>query len=187
MPKRDTDNIAHRAWNLLRLALLWGRKGGVFKRRLVMELRLVPKYIKSLRHTTPPPDQIRYGERELSFDKTPLFNVKMHGCRLASMRFHLPHIPCINQQADFDCDFDGEEDDYEYDGRRKGFLIKSGYDEEKCGHESSVDDHHQMISCEEQGIDARAEEFINNFYQQMKQQRQISYLKYNEMLNRGTS
>ncbi|KAJ7977628.1 Long cell-linked locus protein, putative, expressed [Quillaja saponaria] len=172
MPRKNSD-IAHRAWSILRLALLWGRKGGVFKRRLVMELRLLPKYIKSLGHTTPR-DQIYYRERELSFDKTPIIHVKMH--RPASMRFHLPHIPCINPQTNFDYDFDGQ-DDGDYDDQEE-----YGYD-----YKSRDSEDHQMVSSEEEGIDGKAEEFIAKFYNQMKLQRQISYLQYNELLNRGTS
>ncbi|KAF3436517.1 hypothetical protein FNV43_RR23609 [Rhamnella rubrinervis] len=176
MGKRN-DDIARRAWNVLRLALLWARKGGVFKRRLMMELRLVPKFIKSLGHATPR-DKIHYGERELSFGETPIFHVKMH--RPGCMRFHLPHIPCLNPQVDFDYDFDGDDnaayDEYDNDGR-KSFL--KGGDEE--------DDHIETVSYEEESIDMKAEEFIANFYQQMKLQRQISYLQYNETPNRGTS
>ena len=37
------------------------------------------------------------------------------------------------------------------------------------------------VACDE-GIDGKAEEFIANFYQQMRLQRQISYLQYNQWL-----
>ncbi|KAJ0980610.1 hypothetical protein J5N97_008865 [Dioscorea zingiberensis] len=40
---------------------------------------------------------------------------------------------------------------------------------------------------EEEGIDVKAEEFIAKFYQQMKLQRQVSLLQYNEMLYRSMS
>ena len=40
---------------------------------------------------------------------------------------------------------------------------------------------------EEEEIDSKAEEFIARFYDQMKLQRQISYLQYNEMLERSMS
>ncbi|KAE8009405.1 hypothetical protein FH972_005842 [Carpinus fangiana] len=178
MPKKINGAVAGRAWNILRLALLWTRKGGVFKRRLITELRHLPKYVRGLgwgagsRH-----DQIYYGERELSFDKTPIFNVKIH--RPASMRFHLP---CITPQVDFDYVSDGDHDNY---------------DDEVCGYDDSgrmsflkgkeEEDEEEMAACEEEGIDLRAEEFIAKFYEQMKLQRQISFLQYNEMQNRGTS
>ena len=165
------NGVARKAWNILRLALLWARKGGVFKRRLTMELRLLPKYIRNLGNNGRQ-DQIHYGERELSFEKTPIFHVKMN--RPANKRFHLPNIPCITPQVDFDYDFDGDDDIieeqiYGYDNGRNSFL-KGGDDDEE-GFE-------EMVTCEEDGIDLKAEEFIAKFYQQMKMQRQISYLQY---------
>jgi hypothetical protein len=159
MGKKNVD-VGRRAWNILRFALLWARKGGVFKRRLITELRLLPKYVRGLgagaRH-----DQIHYGERELSFDKTPIFHVKMH--RPASMRFHLP---CITPQVDFDYVSDDEVCGYEYNSGRKSFL--NGGEEEEG-----------MVACEEEGIDLRAEEFIAKFHEHLKLQRQISFLQDN--------
>ncbi|XP_027367761.1 uncharacterized protein LOC113873702 [Abrus precatorius] len=175
--------VGHRAWNLLRVSLLWARKGGVLRRRVAMELRLVPKYLKRLGHTTQP-THIHYFERELSFDKTPIFHVKMY--RPSSMRFHLPHIPCINPHVDFDYDFNDDNDDnveYGYDNGRKSALIDQefnhgyeGWQETAYGGEEEEAD--------AQGIDERAEEFIAKFHQQMKLQRQISLLQYNETHNR---
>ncbi|KAL3604457.1 hypothetical protein D5086_005316 [Populus alba] len=186
MQKKNGNDVAHRAWNILRLALLWARKGGVFKRRLLMDhLRVVRKFLKSLGHHTPRRRQLHYGEHELSFDKTPIFHVKMH--RPASMRFN---IPCITPQVDFDYDFDGDvcEDDiqqdgsvYEcYDGMRRSFLLKGGDEEE-------YETCEEKIPAEEEGIDVRAEEFIAKFRQQMRLQRQISFLQYHETPKKGTS
>ena len=170
MPKQN-NNVAQRAWNILRLALLWARKGGIFKRwKLVIELRLVSKYLKRLGHTTPP-SQIHYLERELSFDETPIFNVNMN--RPGSMRFHMPRIPCINPHVvDFDYDFDDEEDDVGYHSGRKAGDDYDG--------ESSCEGCKEKVSNGEEGIDIRAEEFIAKFYEQMKLQRQLSYLQYTE-------
>ncbi|CAL0300229.1 unnamed protein product [Lupinus luteus] len=160
MPLKKHD-VTHRAWNLLRFSLLWARKGGMFRRKVMMnQLRLVPKYLKRLGHTAPT-SQINYFERELSFDETPIFHVKMH--RPSSMRFSLPHIPCINPHVDFDYDFNDNDDAIEYDNGYEG-CKEIGSNEEE----------------EQEGIDERAEEFIAQFYQQMKLQRQISYLQYNE-------
>lgn len=153
MGKRN-DDIARRAWDVLRLALLWARKGGVF--------RLVPKSMKGLGHATPR-DGIYYREREFSFDRSPIFHVKMH--RPGSMRFHLPHIPCLNPQVDFDDEEETSNAAYgqryvAYEGR-KSFL--TGGDDE--------DDHVETASYEDENIDTRAEEFIAQFYKQMKLQR----------------
>lgn len=138
----------------------------------MMDLRVVPKFLKSLGHaTTTPRGQLHYyRERQLSFDKTPIFHVKMH--RPASMRFN---IPCITPQVDFDYDFD-DADCEDYDGARRSFL---GYHEEEC-------DDQEKVPAEEEEIDLRAEEFIAKFYEQMKLQRQISYLQYTDKLNAGT-
>ncbi|PON61672.1 cotton fiber protein [Parasponia andersonii] len=184
MPKQNND-VARRAWNTLRLALLWARKGGVFKRRLMTELRLLPKFVKSLGHNTPRRDRIRYyGERQLSFDKTPIFPaLKVNGS--SSMRYF--HIPCLNPPpVDFDYEFcDGQDDDVyggAYDKRergRKSFLINGG---DCVDQEDDHDDH----DYEEENIDTRADEFIAQFYEQIKMQRQISYLQYNETPKRST-
>ncbi|KAF8401368.1 hypothetical protein HHK36_012304 [Tetracentron sinense] len=168
-----------RTWNLLRLALLWVRKGGIFKRGLIANLRLLPKYIKSLR--TAAHDSIHYAERELSFDETPIFHFKMH--RPASMRFHMPRIPCVNRHVDFD--FNG--DDVSKDDGRRSFLRDDEREDYKIGAGGDDGHNYEMVPCEEEGIDLRAEDFITKFYEQMKLQRQISNLQYNEMLSRGTS
>ncbi|GJN31233.1 hypothetical protein PR202_gb19602 [Eleusine coracana subsp. coracana] len=40
---------------------------------------------------------------------------------------------------------------------------------------------------EDAGVDVKAEEFIARFYAQMKLQRQISWIQYNEMMQRSVS
>ncbi|KAM3358096.1 hypothetical protein P3S68_021027 [Capsicum galapagoense] len=185
--QRKRSVVARRTWNVLRLALLWARKGGIFKNKHLVDLRLLPKYIKSLRHTNDHYGALHYGEREFSFDDTPIFHVKMH--RPASLRFKMPNIPCIKPQVDFDFDFDNyEKDDEMYpdnnndDAPRKSFLNTEG---ECCQEE-------EYVSCEmsdeiivgagDEAIDTKAEEFIAKFYEQIKLQRQISHLQYHETL-----
>lgn len=162
-------DVGQRAWNILRLALLWARKGGIFKRRMVMEMRLLPKYLRRLAHASPStPHQLYYCERQLSFDKTPIFP------RPTSMRFHLPHIPCIKPHVDFDYDFDVDDDeDNNNNNDHDLHLCIQEYGSEGCQQEHENEE-------EQSGIDVRAEEFIAKFYQQMKLQRQISYLQYHQ-------
>ncbi|XP_043721151.1 uncharacterized protein LOC122668680 [Telopea speciosissima] len=204
MGKKKTG-FGRRAWKLLRLAFLWGRKGGVFRSRVMMDLRLLTSNIKQglLRHNNNypySPDRIHNRERQFSFDDTPIFHFKMQ--RPASMRFR---IPCLNPPSvDFDFDFDDDllynnNNNNQFDNGRKSFLI-SGKEEEDFDDCDSRNDRRRssaVVSCqeelieedEEEGgeIDIRAEEFIAKFYEQMKLQRQISYIQYNDMLNRGTN
>ncbi|KAI3964877.1 hypothetical protein MKX01_021773 [Papaver californicum] len=215
--KKKKRVFSRRAWNFLRFALLWARKGGVLKRGLMMELRVLPNYLKNLKHAHNHHNQdlIRYGERELSFDETPLFKFKS---RHSSMRFNLP---CMKPQVDFDYDFTGEDDIvvYKQDSRksslrngeftgeddivvykqdsRKSFLRNGEEEEELYDSDSEIDrkdgsDNNELNSVnvvqnEEEGIDLKAEEFISKFYAQMKLQRQISYLQYTDMITKSAN
>ncbi|PWA65949.1 hypothetical protein CTI12_AA243610 [Artemisia annua] len=105
MYKSSKSDMGRRAWNILRLALLWTRKGGVFalKKRIMLS---------HFNHSNKHLGFLQEGDRQLSFDATPIIHVKMH--RPNSMRFHLPHIPCINPQTSdsdlFDFDYQSESD-----------------------------------------------------------------------------
>ncbi|CAN4112779.1 unnamed protein product [Withania somnifera] len=177
--QRKRSKVARRAWNVLRLALLWARKGGIFKNRHLIDLRLLPKFIKSLRHTNDygygvGPGSLHYGEREFSFDDTPIIHVKMH--RPASLRFKMPNIPCIKPQVDFDFDKDYECDDEMYHDNNDAAPRKSFLNTED---EYVICEVSEEINCTgDEAIDLKAEEFIEKFYKQIKLQRQISYLQY---------
>ncbi|KAK1426725.1 hypothetical protein QVD17_15404 [Tagetes erecta] len=145
---KSRSEVSRRAWKILRLALLWARKGGVFvlKKRLMHDLSHM---LKSHGQSNKENGALQYGDRELSFDATPVIHVRMH--RPNSMRFRLPHIPCINPHVDMFDQFDDESSvRYSFCEARKSFLIGYG----------------------EMGIDVKAEEFIANFYEQLKLQRQ---------------
>ncbi|KAK3020571.1 hypothetical protein RJ639_046921 [Escallonia herrerae] len=183
MQHKKKADAARRAWNIVRLALLWARKGGVFKRRVLFLMMDLSKNLRSLRHGHHRGAlHYHYGERELSFDDTPVIHVKMH--RPSSLRFRLPHIPCINpRQVDFDFDFDDDDNNagdgglyYDNDVARKSFLLESGDEGDTSGYEACEEDN-TSGGCDE-GIDLKAEEFIAKFYAQMKLQRQTSYLQY---------
>lgn len=188
--KMMKSNVGGRAWNLVRVALLWARKGGVLKNRLFM-FKDLPRYVKSLHdrrsdyvHRRRDPCALHYGERQFSFDDTPIIHVKMH--RPASLRFKLPHIPCINPPAlDFDFDFDGRSNAVDDDDDI--VFFNECDDNEKRFIEDSADDHQCCDDDGGEGIDTKAEQFIAKFYEQIKLQRQISYLRYNEMIARGAN
>ncbi|XAR67159.1 hypothetical protein NMG60_11013616 [Bertholletia excelsa] len=50
---------------------------------------------------------------------------------------------------------------------------------------ATVRERHAVFSGEDEGVDAKADDFINRFKQQLKLQRLDSLLRYREMLNRG--
>ncbi|KAL0371507.1 UNVERIFIED_CONTAM: hypothetical protein Sangu_0468800 [Sesamum angustifolium] len=178
---KKSSLVARRAWNILRLALLWARKGGLFKNRLMLNLNI---YVRKLLHSNVNDARgaLAYGDREFSFDDTPIIHVKMHRGS-SSLRFKMPHIPCIKPQVDFEYDFDYDDDDEnvtnyqdemscgssDHERRRISFLKDTEEDDEEETNES----------CDDEEIDLKAEEFIARFYEQMKLQRQVSYLQYN--------
>lgn len=160
----EDDRFGRRAWKLLRMALLWARKG-----RLMMELRVVTKFLKShlAAASTKSRPQIHYFERQLSFDKTPLFNLKMH--RPPSMRFNFPCLnppPVLHDDDDNDDDLDQDDGD---DLEDQGITW------------STQDVNGEAAPYEDEAVDRKADEFIAKFYQQIKLQRQISYIQYNDI------
>lgn len=167
MRKVNTAGFGARAWRVLRLALLWARKGGAF---LDLRLALKPAGRRSVR------DCLRYGggEREFSFDETPTFRLKTPSARWQLL---LPRIiPCIAPPA---------ADHHQFDDGGLRFI---GYgDAESRDHEEEYDDdydhdHDRDHENDENGleceIDLRAEEFIARFYQEIKLQRQRSWIQY---------
>ncbi|XP_010931724.1 uncharacterized protein [Elaeis guineensis] len=176
--------LTSRAWNLLRIALLWARKGGPLKRRLMADLRLVVSHLKSLGAGDHPYGELHHGERELSFDETPTFHFKIHR----------PRFPCVEPPITFD-DNDGDGSISYKTGNPKSYFFQNEMKEEEVTDRDEDDDDdrlkrgvvHENEEEEEEEIDSKAEEFIAKFYEQMKLQRQVSLLQYNEMLNRGMS
>ncbi|KAL2239033.1 UNVERIFIED_CONTAM: hypothetical protein Sindi_1095000 [Sesamum indicum] len=174
---KKSSLVARRAWNILRLALLWARKGGLFRNRLMLNLNI---YVRKLLHSNDARGALAYGDREFSFDDTPIIHVKMHRGS-SSLRFKMPHIPCIKPQVDFEYDFDYDDDEdvandqdemsSDREQRRRLSFLK---DVEEDDEEEETNE-----SCDDEEIDLKAEEFIARFYEQMKLQRQVSYLQYN--------
>ncbi|KAG0453602.1 hypothetical protein HPP92_024906 [Vanilla planifolia] len=175
---RTRPPVTSRAWRLLRLALLWARKGGAFKQRLFLDLRLLPSHLRNLRPGGGRRDRLHYGEKEFSFGDTPKFHIKRH---------RLPRIPCITRASGFD-----DDDDILLERRGAMKLLEAGGgagdgsgdgDEvESESGESAVDGDAEAF---EEEIDTRAERFIMEFYEQIKVQREMSWLEYHEMLRRG--
>ncbi|KAJ6795692.1 Uncharacterized protein M6B38_225995 [Iris pallida] len=172
---------ASRAWGVLRLALLWARKGGAFRRwRLMVGLRVALKSLRGAGGGGAGVERVRYMERELSFDETPTFGFRMS--RPASLRF--PKIPCMRTPS---VDLD-EEDWIFFKGEREcKFFEGQERDDHDHDDESGSEGSEEVEEEEGEGIDSKAEEFISNFYEQMKLQRQVSLIQYNDMLKRGAN
>ncbi|KAH7666993.1 hypothetical protein IHE45_12G030200 [Dioscorea alata] len=167
--KKKTTTVRGRAWRLIRIALIWARKGGAFKQSLLLSLKLAFKNITNHHQKS-----IHYLEREFSFDETPSFRFKLHR----------PRFPCIG----FPDVHDQDDDDavFFFSGHDNNVINSISYDHHK---NDDVNDGIEEEEEEEEleGIDSQAEEFINKFYQEMKLQRQVSFIQYNDMLLRSIS
>ncbi|XP_047084212.1 uncharacterized protein LOC124695401 [Lolium rigidum] len=180
-------SIGRKAWRLLRLAVLWARKGSA-----AHSLRL----LKTLRHGGRK-DQLRYGEREFSIDETPAFRFRTPSARV--LRFipciapAFPETPCVyGEDRYFFCDDarerDGDEGcagDYYEDGEPSECGVEDEQLLERAMMEASCGNVEAAEGAEDAGVDVKADEFIAKFYAQMKLQRQISWLQYNEMMHRS--
>ncbi|KAI4994528.1 hypothetical protein ZWY2020_034169 [Hordeum vulgare] len=184
-------SIQGRAWRLLRLAVLRARKGVV-----VHGLRLLKTLGRSGRS-----DRLRFGEREFSIDETPAFRFRAPSARV--LRF----IPCVAPAVpDTPDDYSGDRyffcDPRERDAGSVGDCHGAGPSEygvenlDDCVEEELLQravmgasyanfGAAEQEDCEDAGVDGKAEEFIANFYSQMRLQRQISWLQYNEMMHKS--
>ncbi|KAM0947610.1 hypothetical protein DsansV1_C07g0069281 [Dioscorea sansibarensis] len=179
--KKKTATVRGRAWRLIRITLIWARKGGAFKKNLLVSLKLA---FKNMTHHQ---KSIRYFEREFSFDETPSFRFKLHR----------PRIPCISFPDDHDQDDDATV--FFFSRSHDNNVISSiSYDHHKEVDDDGIEEEEEQQQQQQggdddeeveqlEGIDSQAEEFIAKFYQEMKLQRQVSLIQYNDMLLRSIS
>ncbi|XP_066351899.1 uncharacterized protein [Miscanthus floridulus] len=217
--KKPSSSFGTRAWRLLRLAVLWARKGGAahtHSLRLLRTLRRHGHGLAGLGGARGDRDRLRHGEREYSIDETPAFRFRTPSARVLRL------IPCIapavpdtpGLYGDDDHRYffataaarEMDEDDAGY--YRYGDDPRSARDVEEeeeelscCGDDEQLLEHVVVEACrastagsavagdngEDAGVDVKAEEFIARFYAQMKLQRQISWVQYNEMMERSIS
>ena len=165
---RRSAKLSNRGWRLLRLAVLWARKCGMYfkQNRVLLQLR----FLKTLKHRHSRQSPRLQFEREFSFEETPSF-----GFKTPSLRF----LPCITPSVDHDFDRD-EVDLLIYQREEEHEQIE--YDDREAESVELIEEGERL---EEKGIDAKAEEFITRFYEEMKLQRQISAIQYYEMLERS--
>ncbi|KAG8096293.1 hypothetical protein GUJ93_ZPchr0013g37759 [Zizania palustris] len=192
-------SIGRRAWLLLRLAVLWARKGSAVHRlRLLSNLRRAGLRLGGGGGRG---DRLWYGEREFSIDETPTFRFRTPSARV--LRF----IPCITTTVPDTPGIYGNEDRYFFCPQETEPGCSVGYydgEPRECDDEEAIRSdavaEEQLLDramveartgttegagCGDAGVDAKAEEFIARFYAQMKLQRQISWLQYNEMMERS--
>ncbi|XP_040377485.1 uncharacterized protein LOC102699490 [Oryza brachyantha] len=203
--KQQNASIGRRAWRLLRLAVLWARRGSaVHSLRLLSSLRRAGVGL-GVRSGGGRGDRLRYGEREYSIEETPAFRFRTPSARVLRL------IPCIAPAVADTPGFYGDEDRYFFCRRdTEPGCSGTGYyyngEPSECGGEE--DEIFRVGAAEEQllelsmleataaaategaggedtGVDAKAEQFIAKFHAQMKLQRQISWLQYNEMMERS--
>lgn len=182
-------SLGTRAWRLLRLAVLWARRGGAaHSLRLLRTLRRHGHGLGAGARR----DRLRYGEREFSIDETPAFRFRTPSARVLRL------IPCIAPAAPDTPGLYGD-DRYFFSAARveeegdddAGHYCYGGGDEElmervvaeACRASTAAGEGGE----DDAGVDVRADEFIARFYAQMKLQRQISWLQYNEMMERSIS
>ncbi|XP_047326247.1 uncharacterized protein LOC124929910 [Impatiens glandulifera] len=135
-------NVGRRAWNIIRLAVLWARKNAESRRVFVMDLGKCFS-----RRRSDSGAALRYGEREMSFHSSPVNHVKMHRAP-PLICFNIPCIkkPAVDRFHNDDVEYCLYDDDVEY-----------------CLYDDDDD---------EDDVDVKAEMFITKFYEQIKIQRQ---------------
>ncbi|CAN6289694.1 unnamed protein product [Urochloa humidicola] len=195
-----------RAWRLLRLAVLWARRGGAaHSLRLLRTLRCHGHGLGGGARG----DRLRYygGEREFSIDETPAFRFRTPSARVLRL------IPCIapavpdtpglyaddhryffrdaelvrHLEQDDDAAAAAYQPGYEYEEEDLSCCGAGGDDDEQLIERVVADACRASTAGEDAGVDVKAEEFIARFHAQMKLQRQISWLQYNEMMQRSVS
>jgi hypothetical protein len=221
--KKPSSSFGTRAWRLLRLAVLWARKGGAAHTHSLRLLRTLRRHGHGLAGlglglggARGDRGRLRCGEREYSIDETPAFRFRTPSARVLRL------IPCIAPAVPDTPGLYGD-DDHRYffaaAAAREMEEEGAGYccygdDDPRSAHDveeeelSSCGDDEQLLervvaeacrasaagsvvagdgSGEDAGVDVKAEEFIARFHAQMKLQRQISWLQYNEMMERSIS
>ncbi|GLJ50438.1 hypothetical protein SUGI_1074740 [Cryptomeria japonica] len=187
--------VAKKLWNMVKAAFMMLRKEIVLKRKMVLEMQMMMKRGKMLgkslgslifhhSHGKSRHCSTGFGVREYEFS-----------CSNTPISFHIgkkrhnffPSIPCIQPHAD-----EGDCYSNAIVVSQSEFFSKNimDFSDLPCVDESTRPlspfcGGNNLSCCEEERVDREAEEFISRFYQQMRLQRQGSFLQYDEMLARG--
>lgn len=130
-------------------------------------------YIKSLKSGRQRAEQqLHFGEREFSFQETPIIHFKTPSARFLC-------FPCIAAPAADEDFFMVHKQDRRSTSTTSGYSIGDG---EVAPEWLELDEKDVQGEEELEGIDRKAEQFIAKFYEQIKMQRQVSWIQYNDML-----
>ncbi|KAF3657158.1 hypothetical protein FXO38_13804 [Capsicum annuum] len=180
--QRKRSAVARRAWNVLRLALLWAREKVAFSRTgtwsiFVCFLNILKiSAILMTTATVSVPGYYIIGNVSFLWMTLLLFTLRciallpcVSRCQI-SPASNLKSILTLTLTMIMTYERDDEmyPDNNDGDAPRKNFL---NTEDEYVSSEVS-----EEITCDE-AIDMKAEEFIAKFYEQIKLQRQISYLQ----------
>lgn len=193
--------VTKRLWNIVKMAFLLLRKGSVLKRKLMVDIHLMMKRGKVL-----------LGNLLLNHSLHSLGRSPMSGFGLNDYEFSCSNSPApfsfhkhhsyFSSIARFSC-IQPRALDEELDGKSNAVVISQS----EYFTKSNVDLSNLPVvlngsrplspfcrSKEElfadqadPQVDRQAEEFISKFYEQIRLQRQVSLLRYDEMLARGAT
>lgn len=201
-----TQASAKRFWNVLRIALFMIRKGSLIsKRKILVDLHLMMErgkmYGRNIRnlvfHHSRGNDHGGFGlqEYEFSCSNSPVI---FHTSKKKHHYFpiHILHFPCIHTHQVAE---KGEPNTLVF----PKLDYSNEYFSNDCLHPNDLPAVQklspllsplcQRISCSsseddnDQEVDRQADEFIAQFYEQLKMQNQMTFLQYQEMLDRGTT
>ncbi|XP_073300241.1 uncharacterized protein [Primulina huaijiensis] len=102
-------------------------QGGVFRDKLSIGLTIFYQRIISRIHHSDQKQQqggaLIYGDRQFSFDESPMIYIKMHR-PASSFRFKLPNISCVRFDFESEEEYVDDDDDEGIDLKAEEFIAK---------------------------------------------------------------
>lgn len=185
-----THASAKRLWNALRIAFFMIRKGSLIsKRKILMDMHLMMErgktYGRSIRNLmfqhSRGNDDGGFGlqEYEFSCSNSPVI---IHTAKKKHHYFptQILHFPCIHPHQVED-----------KERPNSIFVPKLDYSDEyftkNCLDPNDPPAVQKLREDDNYQVDRQAGEFIAKFYEELRMQNQMSFLQYQEMLDRGTT
>lgn len=193
--------VTKRLWNIVKMAFLLLRKGSVLKRKMMVDIHLMMKRGKVLLgnlllnhslHSLGRSSMTGFGlhDYEFSCSNSPApFSFQMRSK-------HHSYFPCIQPRALDDQELDMTKSNAVVVSQSE-YFTKSNMDLSNLPAVDGSRSRPLSPFCRskeelyadqaDQQVDRQAEEFISKFYEQIRLQRQVSLLRYDEMLARGAT